>query len=98
MDLLSRLHGIDCGEGDRSQCRGTCEHMAGEYFSEEWPRCPVAEIERDRHLIAVMQIRRHAKLSPLSDFPEAYTAGAMQTWSELDAAAADRIESEMPRG
>lgn len=84
MDLLARL-GLRCADGDRSGCRGTCEHEAGDWLGRKWDRCPVAEIESDAHLQAVRNLRALARLSPLSDFPAAYTAGAVQTWLAIDA-------------
>lgn len=91
MDLLSRL-GLACADGDRSGCRGTCEHEAGEYLGHKWPRCPVADVEADDHLQAVRALRMTAKLAPLAGFPDSYTAGALHTWQSLEGALAERRE------
>lgn len=96
MDLLSRLHGLACADrdGSRQECRGTCEHRAGEYLGEGWPRCPVADIEADDHLMATMRLRSQARHSALAGYPDVYTAGVMLTWQAIDSSEAERIESE----
>lgn len=68
--------------------------MAGEYLRTSWDRCPLAEIERDDDLVAVQRLRRMAKLSPLSDFPEGYSAGAVSIWLDLESAEAERRAEE----
>lgn len=68
--------------------------MAGDYLRTSWDRCPLAEIERDDDLVAVQRLRRMAKLSPLSDFPEGYSAGAVTIWLDLESAEAERRAEE----
>lgn len=70
--------------------------MAGDYLRTSWDRCPLAEIERDDDLVAVQRLRRMAKLSPLSDFPEGYSAGAVTIWMQLERAEAERRAEEQP--
>lgn len=88
MDLLARLHGIDC----RERCEGNCDTRGGEYLGASWPRCPYREITADGPLMAVLELRRQAALNPLSDYPTAYSAGALRIWSEIESAKAEREE------
>lgn len=94
--MLARLHGLACADGDRSACRGRCEHAAGVYLDEVWDRCPVAEIDDDVELTAARSLRGMAKLSPLSGWPDSYTFGLVQVVSDLTSAEADRRASEEP--
>lgn len=83
MDLLARLHGLACADGDCSACRGRCEHEAGVYLNETWDRCPVADINDDVQLTAARALRSQANISPLSDFPNAYTPGVVGIMTAL---------------
>lgn len=96
--MLVRLHGLSCIDGDRSECKGSCEHAAGTYLGDRWERCPRAELERERNVLAVWQLRNLARLNALSDFPEKYSAGAVKIWQELEAADSDRRDSERDHG
>lgn len=88
--MLSRLHGLACADGDRSACSGRCEHEAGEYFGQQWPRCPVADIADDEALTAARMLRSQATISPLAGWPDAYTQGVVSIMMELAGAEAER--------
>lgn len=98
MDLLARTSGLACLDGDRSGCRGACEHEAGDYLGQHWPRCPVADLEQDDHLQAVLALRQQARLAPLADWPEAYTAGAVQTWMDIEGEIRERFGAAAEEG
>lgn len=72
--------------------------MADVYLGEPWPRCPLAEAELDDDLMAVLRLRRMAKLNALSDFPEGYSAGAVTTWMRIETSEAERRQSEVGHG
>lgn len=98
MDLLSRLHGLECASGDRSACTGRCDEGAGEYFGAKFSRCPVAEIADDDALTAARMLRSQAAQSPLAGWPDAYTHGVVAIMTELAVAESERRASDSPGG
>lgn len=56
----------------------------------------MADLDRDDELTAVRALRRSARLSPLTDWPQGYTAWVVQLWSQIEAAEVERRLSELP--
>lgn len=72
--------------------------MAGVYLDDRWDRCPVAEIDRDPALTAVMMLRRDARMNPIAGYPEVLSVWAMSLWSEIEHAEAERRADELAGG
>ena len=65
-------------------CEGDCSHMAGTYFGDEYPRCPMAMLADDGAMQAVYSVRRDASLSPLAGWPDTYTAWVPRLWARIE--------------
>lgn len=72
--------------------------MAGVYLDEHWDRCPIADIDRDPSLTAVLMLRRSAKLNPIAGYPEVLPVWVTSLWGELEHAEAARRADEIEGG
>ena len=94
LDVLSNAHGLRCANGDKTGCKGRCEHKAGLYLGQPWDRCPVAEMNDDLKLVYVINLDSQSQLSPLSGWPDDFAAWVPRYWSRLVSARNDRVKHQ----
>jgi len=100
LDQLHTSYGLPCAGGDFSRCEHdleTCKERSGRYLNTQWDKCPVRVILDDPRLTAAMHLERCAKISPLSNWPERYSAWVPALIATLSKARADRINSDRGR-
>ena len=87
---------LPCAADDPTtdHCVGDCSHMAGNYFGADFPRCPVRMLSEQRHLQSVFRLRRAARLSALSPWPDGYSAWVVDVWGMVEDKRDERINQE----
>jgi len=77
--------------GDRTDCRGRCEHRAGAYGSfGTWDRCPIAATGDDSRLAYVIQLDHAERAGFALGHPDSYAAWVPSLLAEYRAAVVDR--------
>ena len=97
LDQLHTSFGLQCAGGNFSGCdhdTKICKGRAGFYLNTKWDTCPVRVILDDSRMTAAMQLERCSKISPLSNWPDSYSAWVPELVSSIRAARIDRENSE----
>ena len=94
LDVLDRIGGLECS-GGHCPDRSKCDTRGGMYLGHDFPSCPVRMMLDDVHLQAAMSIERAVAISPITGWPDGFSAWVVELSSMLKAARADRRQSEM---
>ena len=77
LDQLIKAHGLRCAAGNFADCElksEKCKTRKGWYLNRSWSGCPVRAVLDDPRMSAALQIERQAKISPISNWPDGYSA------------------------
>lgn len=90
--MLADAYGLSCARGDKVDCKGRCEHMAGKYLSTDWDRCPVAEVTDDARLMVAIGLDRAEQAGFAVGSVDEYAAWVPALLSSYKAARQDRAQ------
>ena len=79
-DLLSRIHGLRCADGDVDECtvdRKICESKAGVYLRATFDICPIRACLDDFALMASLSLENQFEIAPPSGWPDDYAGGVV---------------------
>lgn len=97
LDQLTNAFGLKCAGGDFTQCTldpQKCKKRAGAYLNTNWDTCPVKTVLGDDKIVAALHVDRLAKISPLANWPDGYSAWVPELVCAIRDAREDRAMNE----
>ena len=97
LDQLIKAHGLRCAGGNFEECgldSSKCKKRSGYYLNSSWDKCPVRAVLDDEKIMAALKMERLAKIAPLSNWPDGYSAWLPELVCAIRDARDDRVANE----